>query len=141
MKRASIILASILMISAACSAVVPVQPVKVQGTAMLPALNDGDRIVIERNPQKLERGDIIVFLLPEDKTKSYIKRIVGLPNETVEIQEGKTLVNGTPLDEPYVDSNLNISARSLAPFELRQIVISSWVTTATTRQIHVFGDR
>jgi len=118
MKRASRILASLLMISAACSSVVPVQPVKVEGTAMLPALNDGDRIVIERNPQKLERGDIIIFLFPEDKTKSYIKRIVGLPNETVEIQEGKTLVNGTLLNEPYVDSQLNLSARSIARLEL-----------------------
>lgn len=85
---------------------------------MLPALSDGDRIVIERNPQKLERGDIIVFLFPEDQTKSYIKRIVGLPNEEIEIDEGKVRVNGKPLDEPYVDAKLNLSARSITPLKL-----------------------
>jgi signal peptidase I len=78
------ILASLILLSAACIFSVPVQPVQVRGTAMVPALNEGDRIVIERNPQKLERGDIIVFLFPEDQTVSYIKRIVGLTNETVQ---------------------------------------------------------
>ena len=102
MKRRGIVLISLLLLSAACMYSVPVQPVKVEGTAMLPALHDGDRLVIERNPQKLERGDIIVFLFPEDQTKSYIKRIIGLPNEVVEIREGKVFVNETPLEEPYV---------------------------------------
>ena len=118
MKLTPIILASLILISAACTAVIPVEPVKVHGTAMLPALSDGDRIVIERNPQKLERGDIIVFLFPEDQTKSYIKRIVGLPNEVIEIDEGKTLVNGKPLDEPYIDPKFNLTARSFAPLRL-----------------------
>ena len=118
MKRLVILLGSLILISPACTAVIPVQPVKVHGTAMLPALSDGDRIVVERNPQKLERGDIIVFLYPDDQTKSYIKRIVGLPHEVIEIDEGKTLVNGKPLDEPYVDPRLNLSRRSAPPLRL-----------------------
>jgi len=118
MKLPSIILSSMILISTACTAVIPVQPVKVHGTAMLPALGDGDRIVVERNPQKLERGDIIVFLYPDDQTKSYIKRIVGLPHEVIEIDEGKILVNGKPLDEPYVDPKLNLSGRGAAPLRL-----------------------
>lgn len=121
MKLPGVILLTLLVLTAACNSVVPValQPVHVKGNAMLPALNDGDRIVIERNPQKLERGDIVVFLFPEDQTLSYIKRIVGLPNEVVEIREGKVFINGTPLDEPYVDSKNNLAARSLMPLELR----------------------
>jgi signal peptidase I len=118
MKRLNIILTSLLLLFAACSSVVSVQPIKVEGTAMIPALHHGDRIIVERNPQKLERGDIVVFLFPQDQTKSYIKRIVALPNEEVEIREGVVLVNGTVLNEPYVDPQLNLSARSMQPFRL-----------------------
>jgi|SRR6185503_2550726 len=118
MKRPGFVLISLLLLSAACMFAVPVQPVKVEGTAMLPALHDGDRIVIERNPQQLERGDIIVFLFPDDQTKSYIKRIIGLPNEVVEIREGKVFVNETPLEEPYVDPQKNLSHRSSMPLRL-----------------------
>lgn len=118
MKPLEIILAILLLLSAACTSAIPVQPIKVEGTAMLPALHDGDRIIVERNPQKLERGDIVLFLFPQDQTKSYIKRIVGLPNEEVEIREGVILVNGTALNEPYVDPRLNQTARSMQPFTL-----------------------
>lgn len=82
---------------------------------MMPALNDGDRIVIERNPQNLQRGDIVVFLFPDDQRASYIKRIVGLPHETVEIRDGKVLVNGKPLDEPYIDPKLDLVKNSSEP--------------------------
>lgn len=74
---------------------------------MAPALNDGDRIIIDRWFEHLERGDIVVFLYPDDPVRSYIKRIVGLPNETVEIREGKVFVNGQPLPEPYIDPKLD----------------------------------
>src|SRR5260370_16336984 len=80
-----------------------VQPVKVQGIAMEPALKDGDRIIIDRNVDPLTRGDIIVFYYPADPTKSYIKRIVGLPGEAVEIRTGKLLLTGPPSAEPYLN--------------------------------------
>ena len=111
----------------ACSTVVP-QPVKVEGTAMLPTLRDGDRIFIDRNFDKLERGDIVIFYYPEDPRRSYIKRIIGLPNEAVDIREGKVFVNGTPLDEPYIDPRLNLSHRSLEERKL------------TAEQYYVIGD-
>ena len=118
MKPLEITLASLLLLSAACTSIVPVQPLKVEGTAMLPALHHGDRIIVERNPQKLERGDIVVFLFPLDQTRSYIKRIVGLPNEEIEIREGVILVNGTALNEPYVDPRFNLTASSAEPLRL-----------------------
>jgi signal peptidase I len=111
MKRPLILFTCLILLSAACSAVVP-QPVKVEGVAMLPALRDGDRIIIDRNFDKLERGDIITFYFPMDQRKSYLKRIIGLPNDSVEIREGKVFINGTPLDEPYVDPKLDLSHRS-----------------------------
>ncbi|HEU4478902.1 MAG TPA: signal peptidase I [Pyrinomonadaceae bacterium] len=117
MKRLTLTLAFVL-IAAACTAVVPIQPVAVKGTAMLPALKEGDRIIIERNPQFLERGDIVVFYFPMDPKFSYIKRIIGLPNEVIEIREGKVFVNGTLLNEPYVEPRLNLARRSSEPVKL-----------------------
>src|SRR5713226_4025042 len=86
----------------ACSALkqAALRPIKVEGHAMEPALKEGDRIFVNRSIDQLERGDIVVFYYPVDPTKSYIKRIVGLPREAVEIHEGKVLVNGRGLDEP-----------------------------------------
>ena len=91
-----------------------VRPVKVEGIAMEPALKDGDRIFIDQNLDPLQRGDIVVFYYPADPTKSYIKRIVGLPGEAIENRGGKVLVNGNALDEPYVTpaNNRVMSARA-----------------------------
>src|SRR5919112_6058547 len=72
------------------------QPVKVEGTSMLPRLEDGERIFVNKliyyGLPELQRGDIIVFWYPEDPTKSYIKRIIGLPGETVEIRDGRVYI-------------------------------------------------
>jgi signal peptidase I len=95
-----------------------VQPVKVVGTTMAPALNDGDLIIIDRNPARLERADIVIFLYPESPTRSYIKRIVGLPNETIDIREGKVFINGQPLLEPYINPELDQSKRDMEPVTL-----------------------
>ena len=91
---------------------------KVLGDTMAPTLNDGDRIIIDRNPEKLERGDIVIFLYPDDPVRSYLKRIVGLPNETVEIREGTVFINGKPLVEPYIDPRLDQDRRSSAEIRL-----------------------
>src|SRR5438034_10003403 len=82
------------------------QPVKVEGTSMMPALTDQERIFINKfNYQfgigSIERGDMVVFWFPHDQTKSYIKRVIGLPGDTVEIEQGQVNVNGKPLAEPY----------------------------------------
>lgn len=118
MTKRLVIVGPILLLLAACAACSPLLPVKVEGEAMMPALDDGDRIIIERNPGKLERGDIVLFLYPDDPVKSYIKRIVGLPNETVEIRDGKVFINGQPLAEPYIDARLDQSQRSLDAIKL-----------------------
>ena len=104
MKFVAIMLVFLCLLAVACSKVIPVpQPVKVLGVAMEPALYDGDRIFINRNPAEFRRGDIVLFHHPEDQRGSAIKRIIGLPGETIEIREGKVLINGRPLEEPYVD--------------------------------------
>jgi len=83
------------------------QPVKVEGTSMMPALTDQERIFINKFTYRfgtgnIERGDMVVFFFPLDHTKSYIKRVIGLPGDTVQIDKGTVYVNGERLAEPYV---------------------------------------
>src|SRR6202790_1547343 len=75
------------------------QPVKVEGTSMMPTLTDQERIFINKFTYRfgsgnIERGDLVVFWFPLDRSKSYIKRVVGLPGDTVMIDHGKVYVNG-----------------------------------------------
>ena len=104
-----VVLMAVLLL--ACS----VQPVSVEGKAMMPSFNNGDKILVDKNLKDLKRGEVITFLYPKDRTKSYIKRIIGLPGETIEIREGKTYINGQVLDEPYVAETLNQSKPSFPP--------------------------
>ena len=100
-----------------------VQPVKVEGTSMLPRLHDGERIFVNkliyydeyRWAPKIERGDIVVFWYPKDPSKSYIKRVIGLPGETVEVREGTVYINGAVLEEKYLDPSENSSSASQGP--------------------------
>src|SRR5216684_3148375 len=81
------------------------QPVKVEGTSMAPLLSDQERIFINKFVYRFEpiqRGDVVVFWYPLDHSKSFIKRVVGLPGETVEIRQGAVYVNGKIVPEPYV---------------------------------------
>ena len=81
------------------------QPVKVEGTSMAPLLSDQERIFINKfvyRFEPIERGDVVVFWYPLDHSKSFIKRVVGLPGEEVEIRQGIVYVNGAALEEPYV---------------------------------------
>jgi len=83
------------------------QPVKVEGTSMMPGLRDQERIFINKFTYRLgigsiERGDTVVFWFPLDISKSYIKRVIGVPGDLVEIDRGVVIVNGKPLIEDYV---------------------------------------
>ncbi len=83
------------------------QPVKVEGTSMMPALTDQERIFINKFMYRfgigeIERGDMVVFWFPLDRSRSYIKRVIGLPGDTVEIDDGSVIVNGKALVEDYV---------------------------------------
>jgi signal peptidase I len=81
------------------------QPVKVEGTSMMPALTDQERIFINKFTYRfglgsIERGDTVVFHY--DESKSYIKRVIGLPGDRVRINAGQVFVNDRPLKEDYV---------------------------------------
>lgn len=81
------------------------QPVKVEGTSMLPSLQDQERIFVNKfvyRFEPIERGDVVVFWYPLDRSKSFIKRVIALPGESVEIRGGRLSVNGVEIREPYV---------------------------------------
>lgn len=81
------------------------QPVKVEGTSMAPLLSDQERIFINKFVYRFEsihRGDVVVFWYPLDRSKSFIKRVIALPGEMVEIRQGILYVDGRAIAEPYV---------------------------------------
>jgi signal peptidase I len=83
------------------------QPVKVEGTSMMPSIVDQERIFINKFMYRfgladIGRGDTVVFWFPGDTSKSYIKRVIGVPGDSVEVLDGNVIVNGRQLREPYV---------------------------------------
>jgi signal peptidase I len=97
-----------LIISLAISAFIIIflyQPVKVEGTSMMPSLDDQERIFVNKFVYRLEpieRGDIVVFRYPRDPSKSYIKRVIGMAGDRIRIDGGQVYVNDQALDEDYV---------------------------------------
>jgi len=100
------------------------QPVKVEGTSMMPTLTNEERIFINKFTYrfglgKIERSDLVVFWYPLDTSKSYIKRVIGLPGDTVEIDTGQVIVNGKRIEEDYVPDEFrdrqSMSPRTVPP--------------------------
>jgi signal peptidase I len=102
-----------LAVSVAISAFIIVflyQPVRVEGTSMLPVLEDQDRLFINKIAYRvgeIHQGDVVVFEYPRDHQKSYIKRIIALPGDRIRIDHGRVFVNGAALKEPYVPARFS----------------------------------
>ena len=84
--------------------------VKIPSESMVPTLNVGDRLFVTRiyNPEKLKRGDIVVFH-SDEKNEDMIKRLIGLPGDKVVIKDGIVTVNGETLKENYIGPADNYS--------------------------------
>lgn len=120
-----------------------IQNFKVEGHSMEPNLHSGQYIIVNRVEylhfdlnffrrllgEKVEpnlaylfhmprRGDIVVFEYPKDTTRDYIKRVIGLPGETVEIRNGQVLINGIPLFEPYLSDAARMQTGNMAPVQV-----------------------
>jgi len=83
-----------------------VEGFEIQGNSMEPTLESNERLFVFKFLYRfddVQRGDVIVFLYPEDMSRRFIKRVIGLPGDTVEIQDGKVLVNGQVLEEKYIE--------------------------------------
>jgi signal peptidase I len=98
------------------------QAFRVQGTSMEPLLRDGERIVVNKfvyRFHRIERGDVVVFWYPRDPSVSFIKRVVALPGDLVEIRAGHLLVNGLPVTEAYLPAGFR-DGDSYPPTEVRK---------------------
>ena len=91
-----------------------VQPFFVKGASMEPSFEDGDYLLIDEISYRFSepsRGDVIVFRYPEDRSQFFIKRIIGLPSETIEVKNNKVIIynagssEGLVLAENYLDSD------------------------------------
>ena len=81
-----------------------VQNFRIEGNSMEPNLHNGQYLIIEKMSYRFsepQRGDIIVFHYPSNPKRDFIKRIIGLPGETVQVQRGQIFTNGKPLPESY----------------------------------------
>ena len=79
--------------------------VRVDGFSMIPTLKDGEFVLVSKINYRfgdVERGDIIVFHYPMDPDQELIKRVIGLPGDSVSVQNGTVSVNGQILSEPYI---------------------------------------
>src|ERR687885_1846975 len=82
-----------------------VQTFRVEGFSMEPTLHSNQYLLVNKvsymvgNPQ---RGDIVVLRFPQDPRRDFIKRVIGLPGEEVEVRGGSVYINGRVLDEPYI---------------------------------------
>ena len=97
---------------------------------MMPKLHDQDRIFVNKfiyplrewigDKEPIKRGDIVVLLFPDDPSKSYIKRVVGLPGEELNVENGKLYINGMQIDEPYLDSEYLSSDSMPGPVRVKE---------------------
>ncbi len=84
--------------------------IRVDGDSMIPTLVSGERVIVNRLSYKFgspQRGDIIVFHYPRNPAEEYIKRVIGLPGDEVEVRNGEVYVNGQQLDESYLKVRTN----------------------------------
>ncbi len=100
------------------------QPVRVEGTSMLPRLEDSDRLFINKfayHFQAINRGDVVVFHYPRDPEKSYIKRVIALPGDQLRVDHGRVFVNGKAIREAYVPQeyrdNRSVAEMTMQPDE------------------------
>jgi len=76
--------------------------VDILGDAMSPTLKNGEKVAATRAFDDVKRGDIVVFKYPNDETKSFVKRIVGVPGDRIESAAGTVSINGKVINEAYV---------------------------------------
>jgi signal peptidase I len=79
--------------------------IRVDGASMEPTLHSGEFVIVNKLAYKLgdpETGDVIVFRFPRDPDQEYIKRVIGLPGDRIEIRDGRVYVNDVMLDENYI---------------------------------------
>ncbi|MCA9938664.1 MAG: signal peptidase I [Anaerolineales bacterium] len=91
---------------------------RIEGHSMEPTLHEGEYVLINKLSYYLDepqRGDIIVLKFPNDESRDFIKRIIGIPGDHIEIGDGQVKVNGVTLEEPYIKAPPNYSGSWIVP--------------------------
>jgi signal peptidase I len=105
-KRFYLLLRTVFLLVAlsGCDILFRQRTIVMEGPSMEPTIHSGQEVAIERvRASDLSRGDIIVFANPSNRSgESLLKRVIGLPGEEVEIEDGRVFINGQLLEEPYV---------------------------------------
>ena len=84
-----------------------------------PAMGGAERAVLPM--REIRRGDVVVFKYPDEPERDFIKRVIGLPGETVELRNKKVYIDGKPLDEPYVHFlDPEPAAEEVTSFDVRE---------------------
>jgi signal peptidase I len=92
--------------------------IRVDGSSMEPSLRSGEFVIVNRLAYRFgepEQGDVVVFHFPGDPDQEYIKRIIGLPFDTVRVSDGSVYVNDQPLDEPYIAAQPRYQGNWIVP--------------------------
>ncbi len=100
-----------------------VQPVKVEGTSMLPQLENGERIFVNKfiySFDSIHRGDIVVFWYPDNPSQSFIKRVIGLPGDTIKVVSGHVYINDKLYNEPYLSRDRTQQMYNFGPEKVKQ---------------------
>jgi len=100
------------------------QPFVIQGSSMEPNFSEADYLIVDEISYRFrppQRGEVVVFKYPLDPSKRFIKRIIGLPGETIEIKNGKVIItstdgNITTLSESYISAG--VEAPDMNPYKL-----------------------
>ncbi len=101
------------------------QPHKIKGASMEPNFHDGEYLLTDKITYRFnspQRGDVIIFRAPGDSGDDFIKRIIGLPGETVSVKNGRVYVNDNPLDEKYLPDDLITSPGNFLVEDRPQVV-------------------
>lgn len=85
------------------------EPVEVHGKSMMPTFEENDRIILMKISE-IEPFELIVFKVADEK--NYLKRVIGIPGDTVEVRGGKLYINGEAMEEPYLQKNKLLASRS-----------------------------
>ena len=106
------------------------QPFKVEGTSMVPALKDQERILVNKfiyDLRNIQRGDLIVFRYPKDPNKTFIKRVIGIPGDTLEVRGRSVQLNGRQMKESYTFQEASVkqeaSGRASFPRPFRPMLV------------------
>jgi signal peptidase I len=92
--------------------------IRVDGHSMVPTFKDGEFIIVEKISYRFvdpQRGDIIVFHYPRNPEEEYIKRVIGLPGDHIQVDSGVVYVNGVALEEPYISDQPSYEAELVVP--------------------------